>query len=189
MTMTTKRVSQIELARDLRVTDRRIRQMVDERLLPRPNEDGHDLEICRSRYDLYRSGTSGDWESLFDEGVEQAKEAERLLEKAYADSAVLADVTAASTAVQASTATMCFITATKSKSQAEREMFWNLWEGQEKRAIQGLIVRMMEITGETHIRLNDTGELVEIISPERAALNRKERRATKSTAKRAGRVR
>jgi hypothetical protein len=182
--MTIRRVSQIELARQLHLTDRRIRQMVEERLLPHPNDDGYDLDLCRYRYDLSRSGAYN-LERLLDQAVEETAEAERLVDKAHADDAVLADVTAASTAIQASTATMNFITAVKSKSQAEREMFWAIWEGQEKRAIQGLIVRMCEITGQTHIRLNDTDEAVKIISAEQIELNRKERRAAKSKSKRA----
>ena len=42
-------VSQLELARDLNLTDRRIRQLVTERILPPARDEGHDLALSRER--------------------------------------------------------------------------------------------------------------------------------------------
>lgn len=49
-------VTQKELARTLNVTDRRIRQMEDEFILPPAGLDGrYDAELCAQRYAIFRS--------------------------------------------------------------------------------------------------------------------------------------
>src|SRR4051794_18089183 len=103
MTKTTSRVSQVELARGLGITDRRIRQLVDERILPPAADGGFALDLCEHRYKLYTSGREDDWNQAFRQAEMLAEVAADLVEKAYADGAVAADVTAASIAVQAST--------------------------------------------------------------------------------------
>jgi hypothetical protein len=170
-------VSQIELARDLKLTDRRIRQLVAERILPPAREEGHDLELSRRRYRLYSGGSERDWHLAFDEAEDLARMASDMNAKAFADNAVPEDVTAASIAIQSSTAMMAFLTGAKSKSQPERELFWRIWDREEHQALGALMARAMELLGETHIRMDD-GELIEVIpSAMPAKPNRKARRA------------
>lgn len=52
-------VSQIELARDLNLTDRRIRQLITERILPPAREAGFDLELCRQLTGCIRTAPTG----------------------------------------------------------------------------------------------------------------------------------
>ncbi len=77
--------------------------------------------------------------------------------KAYAESAVTEDATAASLAIQASTAMQSFPSACKSKSQTEREMFFGIWDLFEKQAT----ARIMELEGYTHLRL-EHGESIQV---------------------------
>jgi hypothetical protein len=166
-------VSQIELARDLNLTDRRIRQLVTERILPPARDEGFDLELCRQRYGLYSSGSERDWALAFDAAEDLARNASDLNDRAFADGAAPADVTAASTAIQASTSMMNFLTASRSKSEAERALFWGLWDREERQALGALLARGMQLLGETHIRMDD-GELVEVIPMAKAATVSKE---------------
>src|SRR5215207_6477542 len=124
-----RRVNQAELALELGITDRRVRQLVEERILREPrSDDGYDLELCRRRCRLYRSGSDREWDAAFDEASDLANMASDLHDKAYAENATVADVTAASVAIQASMGIMSFLTATKSKSQAERDLFFTIWD-------------------------------------------------------------
>jgi hypothetical protein len=170
--MTTTFVSQTALAKDLRLTDRRVRQLVEERVLPPARDRGYDLELSRTRYRIYSSGTESDWDRTFTEAEDMAKLATELGRKAHADGAVVADVTAASIAIQSSTTMMNFLTACKSKSRTERELFWGIWKREQDAAIGGLIGRMMELIGETHIRMDD-GELVEVFPKKSEAVTRR----------------
>jgi hypothetical protein len=169
-------VSQIELAKDLNLTDRRIRQLVEERILPPVRDEGHDLALSRERYRIYSSGTERDWDKCFDEAEDAARLAGELNDRAFNDGAGLEDVKAASIAIQRSTALMSFLTACKSKSDAERRLFWNLWDREEGQALSGLLAHAMKLMGKTHLRTDD-GELIEMVPPEMAAkANRKVRR-------------
>ncbi|MEH2503736.1 hypothetical protein V1290_002547 [Bradyrhizobium sp. AZCC 1578] len=172
-------VPQIELAKDLGLTDRRIRQLVEQRILPPARDEGHDLELSRQRYRLYSSGTDRDWEKCFDEAEDLARMAGELNDRAYEDNAGLEDIKAASIAIQRSTVLMSFITAAKSKSQSERELFWKIWDREEGQALGALFAHAMKLMGKTHLR-TDEGELIEIIPAEsvaRGGLKRGNKRA------------
>ena len=158
-------VSQIELARDLNLTDRRIRQLVDERILPPPRDEGHDLELSRERYRLYSNGSDRDWERCFDEAEDAARLAGELNDRAFDGDAGLEDVKAASIAIQRSTVLMSFLTACKSKSDAERKVFWSFWDREEGQALSALLAHAMKLMGRTHLRTDD-GELIEMVPPE-----------------------
>ncbi|MCK1618907.1 hypothetical protein IVA96_20160 [Bradyrhizobium sp. 159] len=178
MTATTARepvfVSQIELAHDLKLTDRRIRQLVDERILPPARDEGHDLELSRQRYRLYSSGSERDWDRCFDEAEDLARMAAQLNERAFEDGAGLEDVRAASSAIQRSTAMMSFLTAAKSKSQSERELFWTIWDREEGQALGALFAHAMKLMGKTHLRTDD-GDLIEVVSPEERVAKKRSR--------------
>lgn len=176
-------VSQIALAKDLGLTDRRIRQLAELRILPTARDEGHDLELSRHRYRLYSNGSELDWEKCFNEAEELARVAGELNDKAYAEGAVVADVTIASRAIQASTSMMAFLTAAKSKTDSERKLFWGIWDREEHQALGALFVRAMELEGATHLRTDD-GELIEVVPPTRSA----KRRSPVKARKKAGRA-
>ena len=167
-------VSQLALARDLNLSDRRVRQLVAERILPPPRDEGHDLDLSRQRYKLYSNGSERDWELAFDEAEDLARMASDLNAKAFADDAVPEDVTVASRAVQASTTMMAFLTGAKSKSQSERDLFWGIWDREEHQALGALLARGMELMGATHLVMDD-GRRIEV-HPPAVATNRKARR-------------
>lgn len=158
------RVNQAELARDLCLTDRRVRQLVEERIVPRARDEGFDLELCRRRYQLYRSGSDREWDAAFDEASDLANTAYELHDKAYSENATVDDVKAASEAIQASMSIMSFLTAAKSKSQSERQLFFCIWDREENRSLGALLARGMELLGKTHLR-TDEGQLIEVNPP------------------------
>ncbi len=69
----TNAVSQKELAKELGVTDRRVRQLVKERIIPAPRDESYDLDLCRRRYRLYSGGSDREWEAAFDEAHDLAQ--------------------------------------------------------------------------------------------------------------------
>lgn len=161
---TEPRVDQKRLAAELGVTDRRIRQLVEELILPPPDlDDGHDLALCRERYELYREGTDRDWADFMDCAEVGSKEAAALFKRALSDQATLADVKKASAAVQQDTARLHFLTACRSKSQEEKKLFHQLWDQQDDARLAQLISKTVEVMGATHIRNETTGALIPVI--------------------------
>lgn len=54
--------TQVDLARVLQITDRRVRQLEAEHIIPAVRQDGrYDLELAVERFALYRNGTPEDW--------------------------------------------------------------------------------------------------------------------------------
>jgi hypothetical protein len=164
-TKVSNRVNQQELAQELGVSDRRVRQMIDSYILPQPHHDdgGYDLALCRDRYDLYRNGSAEDWEEFFDETIDLAEATEKVVARALSDEGTLADTRLASQSTQNDIARMHFITACRSKSQEERNFFHPLWRREEDRILGGLLYRSMELMGATHLRDDETGTVTRII--------------------------
>lgn len=157
-------VSQIELAAELRLTDRRIRQMTDQWLLPPPHhERGYDLDRCKKFYKLYRDGSVNDWSRFYDEALADAEHSAAEFERAMSDKATLDDIKQASAAVQRDEENFCFISAARSRSQPEREFFLPLWHRQANEALSLLLSRAMELLGKTHLVNEATGEVTEVI--------------------------
>lgn len=156
------RVDQKRLAREIGVTDRRIRQLVDEYILPPAHHtDGtYDLDLCRDRYDLYRDGSDRDWTGFYEEADREVTAARKAIDRAFADDATTAHVTAASMALQASMSTVRFVTACRSKSDAEREFLFPIFQREEDDAIRNLLGRGMQILGAAQIVDDETGEVI-----------------------------
>lgn len=164
------RVNQLTLASELGLTDRRIRQMVTDHLLPAPNDDGKfDLELCRARYDLFRNGSDRDWDDFFESTEDQATNAEKLLDRALADGATAADCKSASLAIQTLHSAMMFITAAKSKTDSERQLFFQIHRERGDRAMAALLYRVAEIAGYHSLRI-DTGEIIPLTAQAAANL-------------------
>ena len=162
------RVDQKRLARELGVTDRRVRQLVDEFILPPAHHDDglYDLALSHDRYDLYRGGTGSEWSSFYVETEHAMRQTEKLWAKAWANEATKADLLAASLALQADMARMKFIAACRSQSDAERQMFFTIWSGEEDRALKALLGRGMAILGKTSIVDDETGkEIARLLVP------------------------
>jgi hypothetical protein len=141
--MTDKKVDQKELAGELGVTVRRIRQMVEEHILPPPRDGKHDLERCERRYRLYKRGTDADWDPFYDEVLARAKDAERKFERALKPGATDAHITAAAVAHQSNMADLRFCTACKSRTTAERKMFLAWWDREDEQAMGRLFAHVM----------------------------------------------
>jgi hypothetical protein len=158
MKMEKRMVSQIDLAKALRLTDRRIRQLVDERILPPALSDGHEFELCQHRYWLFASGTELEWDAEYSAAERLAVGAKVALDLAMGPRASLADVSAAVAAITASTSSMAFLTGAKSKTDTERALFWGIWDREEEQALRALMARAIEL-GATHFTV-DGGETV-----------------------------
>jgi hypothetical protein len=141
--MTDKKVDQKQLAVELGVTVRRIRQMVDEHILPPPRDGKHDLERCERRYRLYKRGTDADWDQFYDEVLARVKDAERKFERALRPRATDAQIRAASVAHQDHMADVRFCTVCKSRTTAERNMFLAWWDHEDDQAMGRLFAHVM----------------------------------------------
>jgi hypothetical protein len=73
---------------------------------------------------------------------------------------------------------MAFLTACKSKSQTEREMFWGIWDKEEKQAIGALFGRLAELMGITTLRMDD-GSVVAVRPQPRKPVAKKQARGGK----------
>lgn len=154
-------VNQQGIAEGLGLTSRRVRQLVEEKILPPPNTDGgYDLALCRERYDLYRSGSDADWIRFYDDAEKELRATARLFQRACSKGAKLEDVTRASIAVQANTATMSFMTACKSPSKAEADFHHLIWQREEDRALGELVTQSMKLMGATKMVDEETGEVL-----------------------------
>ena len=181
------RVSQIDLARDLGLTDRRIRGLVDEKIIPAADDDGlFELTHCRRRYRLFTEKPSpAELEDFFAEVIRETREAQDLVDKALCEDAVIKDVAAAGAAIQANNATLDFLVAISARTQAEREMHWNIHKTFAMQTLAGLFARVAELTGIRRLRTDD-GEVIEIAAsttkrPVTSARSRKPpKRAAKS---------
>jgi hypothetical protein len=128
------------LARELGVTVRRVRQMVEEHILPPPNEDKkHDLERCQQRYRLYKYGTYDNWNTFYDEVEAAAKDMEKKFDSALKPGSTDEQIRAASAARRRVFEDMQFMAACRSKTAAERNMFLQLWEREYDQDMGGLI--------------------------------------------------
>jgi hypothetical protein len=71
---------------------------------------------------------------------------------------------------------MAFLTGAKSKSQAERELFWGVWDREEHQALGALLARGMQLMGATQLLMDD-GRRIEVHPAAMAAkANRRARR-------------
>jgi hypothetical protein len=158
---TKTRVNQIELAAELGLTDRRVRQLSKDCILPEPHHaDGlFDLALCRERFELYRDGSDRDWEDFYRDLEDDTKKTKTLFERAISDAGTADDVRAASLAVQANGESFRFVTACKSKTSAERDMFLGIWKREEDQALGGLIYRATVIMGGDRI-VDDDGTVL-----------------------------
>jgi hypothetical protein len=135
-----------KLASELGVTVRRVRQMVEEHILPPPRDGKHDLARCERRYRLYKRGADADWNAFYDEVEEAAKDAAKKFERALKRPAGVPDdaaVIAAAVAHQRNVTDLRFLTACKSRSAAERKMFLDWWDREDDQAMGMLLAHAM----------------------------------------------
>jgi hypothetical protein len=122
---------------------RRIRQMVEEHILPPPREGKHDLERCERRYKLFKRGTDADWDQFYDEVLARAKDAEGKFERALAPRSTDAQIKAACVAHHDLMADMRFMTVCRSRGSAERRMFLDWWDREDDAAMGMLFAHAM----------------------------------------------
>jgi hypothetical protein len=142
------RCSQRDLALLLKVTDRRVRQLVQEQILPRPTraDELYCIDTCRRRLQLYRAvrdgGRSGaEWEAEFERGAEAGIEAQRLMTRALALDSTLADARSASQALQDFCSQMRFWAAVHGRDDAEKNLLSGVWQREEDAGLRLLLAR------------------------------------------------
>jgi hypothetical protein len=152
-------VSQKALALRLELTERRVRQMVDEKVLSEPRNGRFDLALCLERYRLFRSKDPEAWADVLDRLGRDAAEFDELVTAALRPISKRAELTAASCAVQRLFSDLNFISAVKSRTDAERQFFWSVWCEKEDRLLGLLLGRAFEIialaTGMTFDQVQD----------------------------------
>jgi hypothetical protein len=73
-----KDINQKSLVRELGITARRVRQLVEAKILPEAGEGIYDLAVCKEFYELYSRGSDRDWEDFEARILEDAAEVEKL---------------------------------------------------------------------------------------------------------------
>jgi hypothetical protein len=140
----TARATTKQIALDLGLTERRVRQLVEEHVLARA-EDGFDRDLCRYRYRLFSRGADADWRQAHDRALELAEEAEQLIALAVGPSASLVDIACACQTTQALWSHMRFLAAVQSASQSERRLFFDMWFREEAGILSSLLGRAEEL--------------------------------------------
>ena len=133
-----------EVAAALGLTERRVRQLIASQILPEEGTDGgFDLPICETRYDLYHDGSAAEWAEFLDGLERDAKATEKLGQKALRTEATLADVQAASRALQRVFSATRFALAAnpREKSADVRAMMLRLVDYDERAAFAPLIAQ------------------------------------------------
>jgi hypothetical protein len=145
----TLNMNQSELAAMLKVSDRRVRKMIEDHLLPEPDADGEfDGEECRSRHLLYRAGNEMAWAQFYDELERDAVEADRLMKVAVADTGSEADLGRAGSAISRLFADLRFsIAATPGQTTSARALAQRVLDADEGRMIGALLARLEQVTG------------------------------------------
>jgi hypothetical protein len=141
--MNAETTDQAGLASELNVTERLIRQMITERILPEPRDGMFDRQRCWHRYELFRHGTAEDWRRFFDQMSARAEDVARMHERATKPKASDAQVTAASRAHQDLLSDMRFIIACRSSSAAERDRHFHILDNEDKRAMGALMAAVL----------------------------------------------
>ena len=156
--------NQGDRASALGVSDRRVRQLIEQYIVPRPHHvDGHDIPLAVERYQLYRDGSQRDWDDFFDEAEAGTTEASALMTGAFEEGATLEDVKRASIAVQDDPARLHFLSACKSRSKAESDLFHGIWSKDEKEKLSHLLSRNMTLMGADRIVDDDTGAVIAVM--------------------------
>jgi hypothetical protein len=142
------RVSQKDVALALRLTDRRIRQLVQLGILPEATraDELYDVATCQKRLELYRSAREGDragaaWELEFEEGTKHGMEAQRLMDIALAPQSTLIDARSASQALQDFCSQMRFWAAVHGRDDAEKTFLSGVWQREEDAGLRLLLAR------------------------------------------------
>lgn len=142
------RVDQKSLAAALSITPRRVRQLIDERVLPGPDAGGrYSVDECTDRFDMYRNGTERDWDGFMGRVEAAARNVDRLTAKAMADKATPDDLVAAMEATAALHSDLRFLTACRVASADEREFTFGVWDQQEAVAVGSILGRAIEMGG------------------------------------------
>lgn len=142
MSKTPLRVNQKALAAALGLTDRRVRQMIEERLLPPPGADGlHDVARAQQRYALYqdddRAGQA--WEAFLSGLERRAGKVDLLVKKALKPQAGWQALREASTAAQDLFDDLAFVNAARGRSDGERTFVAMMWREKENDVLGALV--------------------------------------------------
>lgn len=147
----TQRATVREVARDLGLSPRRVHQLVDENVLPPATEGTFDADLCRRRYGLFTRGASADWTHIYDDAVVLAKTSEDCVDRALGPTGTVVDIARACESVSALMSDLRFISAVKSNSQSERQLFLATWDREEARILGALLARAQILSAGTAV--------------------------------------
>jgi hypothetical protein len=144
-------MNQLELSKALHMSDRRVRKMIEQHLLPEPDESGDfDGEECRRLYMLYRTGDEGSWDRFSAELERDSHEADRLLKIAISEGGTQADLERAGPAITKVFADLRFmIAAMPGAAPSARALIQRLIDADEGKAIGALLAKLERLTGKT----------------------------------------
>jgi predicted transcriptional regulator len=124
----TPRATAKEVAKQLGMTVRRVHQLVDELILPEPdNEKRFDLTLCDLRYMLFKHGTEGQWSDFIDDIEAEATEVEEKVRRAMADDPADEQITAAIKAHLQYYSNLLFLATCRAKTKLERNLLVDKW--------------------------------------------------------------
>jgi hypothetical protein len=124
----TPRATAKAVAKHLGLTVRRVHQLVEELILPEPdNEKRFDLNLCDLRYTLFRHGTESQWSDFIDDIEVEATDVEEKVNRALADNPTDEQVTAAIQAHLRYYSNLLFLATCRAKTKLERNLLIDKW--------------------------------------------------------------
>jgi hypothetical protein len=132
------------VAKHLGLTVRRVHQLVDELILPQPdNAKRYDLSLCELRYALFKHGTQSQWEDFCDDVEAEAHDVETAVNIALADKRTDKQVDVAARMVMRHYSNMLFLATCRSKTAAEKNLYLDKFERERDELMGGLIYQRL----------------------------------------------
>jgi hypothetical protein len=140
----TRRATAKQVAKSLGLTVRRVHQLVEELILPEPdNEKRFDLTLCDLRYMLFKHGTQSQWEDFCDDTEAGAHDVETKVNIALADRRTDEQVDAAARLVMRHYSNMLFLAACRSKTPVEKNLYLDKFTRERDELMGGLIYQRL----------------------------------------------
>jgi hypothetical protein len=140
----TSRATAKQVAKTLGLTVRRVHQLVEELILPEPdNEKRFDLDLCDLRYMLFKVGTQSQWEDFCDDVEAEAHDVETAVNIALADKPTDKQVDVAARMVMRHYSNMLFLATCRGKTAVEKNLYLDKFERERDELMGGLIYQRL----------------------------------------------
>jgi hypothetical protein len=132
------------VAKELGLTVRRVHQLVDELILPQPdNAKRYNLTLCELRYTLFKHGTQSQWEDFCDDVEAEASDTDAKVKIALADKRTDEQVDVAARMVMRHYSNMLFLATCRSKTPTEKNLFIDKFTRERDELMGGLIYQRL----------------------------------------------